>query len=371
MSITLITLLLSPQLTPTSSLQAQAPTTQTLYVGGNGPGNYTTIQEAIDAAAPNDTIYIYHDHAPYYEHLTITKPLTLQGENKETTIIDGNNTDNVITINADHCIITGITVQHSGANTMVDANIKLTTTQTTIYDTIIQKSGNFTLGIFFNNSHNNTVYNNTFFKNGNEGVYLVNSSHILITNNLFIQNRHCGVIISKSTQNRVTRNTMTGNMAGVSIWPDSTYNLVDNNTITDGLFSGIGLWWHAEHNDIHDNRLNNNSQYGIVLTSANYTTISRNEISASSQGIVLHSSHVNSISANDFLNNTQDAFFENSTRTRWQGNYWSSHHFGLPVLIHGTRLVPWKDTPVGWLNVDWRPATKPNLGYTLSTIFRT
>ena len=360
MSLALISLLLFTQPLITASPTAQAPASQTLYVGGSGPGNYTTIQEAINAAAPDDTVYIYHDHAPYYEHLTITKPLTLQGEDKDTTIIDGNNTGDVITIHADHCTITEITVQHNGANPMIDANIKLTTTQTTIHDTIIQESGNFTLGIFFNNSHNATVHNNTFYKNGNEGIYLVNSSHILITDNRFIQNRHCGVIISKSTQNRVTRNTMTGNMAGVSIWPDSTYNLVDNNTITDGLFSGIGLWWHAEHNEIRDNRLQNNTQYGILLTSANYTKILHNEISSTLQGVILHSSHSTLISVNDFLNNSQDAFFENSTKTTWNGNYWSLHHTGLPVLIHGMRLLPWKETPVKWLNIDWRPATTQN-----------
>ncbi len=61
---------------------------KTLYVGGSGPDNYSTIQGAINAAAPGDTIYIYGHPCPYYERLKIKKDnITLIGENRNTTII--------------------------------------------------------------------------------------------------------------------------------------------------------------------------------------------------------------------------------------------------------------------------------------------
>jgi parallel beta-helix repeat protein len=59
----------------------------TLYVGGSGPGNYSTIQSAIDNASDGDLIYIYA--GTYYEPLTLRKSLTLQGQDANTTIIDG------------------------------------------------------------------------------------------------------------------------------------------------------------------------------------------------------------------------------------------------------------------------------------------
>ena len=31
----------------------------TLYVGGAGPGNHTTIQSALDAASDGDTVFVY------------------------------------------------------------------------------------------------------------------------------------------------------------------------------------------------------------------------------------------------------------------------------------------------------------------------
>jgi len=32
---------------------------KTLYVGGNGVGNYSSIQDAIDSASDGDTVYVY------------------------------------------------------------------------------------------------------------------------------------------------------------------------------------------------------------------------------------------------------------------------------------------------------------------------
>jgi hypothetical protein len=60
----------------------------TLYVGGAGPGNYTTIQDAIDDASDGDTIVVYP--GIYYEHqVLINKALIIQGAGWATTIIDG------------------------------------------------------------------------------------------------------------------------------------------------------------------------------------------------------------------------------------------------------------------------------------------
>jgi hypothetical protein len=62
----------------------------TLYVGGSGPGNYSSIPEALKDANRWDTIFVYDDSSPYYtDGFTITKAVNLTGENRETTVIIG------------------------------------------------------------------------------------------------------------------------------------------------------------------------------------------------------------------------------------------------------------------------------------------
>jgi len=87
----------------------------TLYVGGSGPNNYTTIQSAINNASDGDTVFVYDDSSPYYEHITINTRINLIGEDKNTTIIDGGFLGGVIVkINIAGVYLSGFTIQNSG-----------------------------------------------------------------------------------------------------------------------------------------------------------------------------------------------------------------------------------------------------------------
>jgi len=55
----------------------------TIYV----PGDFLTIQEAIDNATSGDTIIV--SNGRYKENIIIDKELTVQGSHKSTTLIDG------------------------------------------------------------------------------------------------------------------------------------------------------------------------------------------------------------------------------------------------------------------------------------------
>ena len=61
---------------------------KTLYVGGSGPGNYTYIQLAINDASNGDTVFVYN--GMYYENVIVDKSINLIGEDRNTTVIDGN-----------------------------------------------------------------------------------------------------------------------------------------------------------------------------------------------------------------------------------------------------------------------------------------
>jgi pectin methylesterase-like acyl-CoA thioesterase len=94
---------------------------KTITVDDDGEADYTNIQDAIDAASDGDTVFVYS--GTYHEHINIkSKSIILQGETKETTIIDGGGTSDVIKITADIKItangvtVSGFTIKNSGNN---------------------------------------------------------------------------------------------------------------------------------------------------------------------------------------------------------------------------------------------------------------
>ncbi len=88
---------------------------------------YPTIQAAIDAASPNDTVTVGSGTA--YEHITITKPLTLLSQlGADSTTIDGQNliqdtTNSIITImEADSVEIKGFTIRGGRGLSNIDSS---------------------------------------------------------------------------------------------------------------------------------------------------------------------------------------------------------------------------------------------------------
>ncbi len=73
------------------------------------PGEGTPIQDAIDGAEAGDTIYVHA--GTYVENLVVRKSLTLVGENRSTTVIDGDGSADIIRVCADGCTIRGFTIE--------------------------------------------------------------------------------------------------------------------------------------------------------------------------------------------------------------------------------------------------------------------
>ena len=80
-----------------------------LYVGGNGPGNYTKIQDAINDSSNGDTIYVFN--GTYHEAVTVNVgDLTILGEGRDVTIIDANWTDTAVFIDKNFVSLHGFTI---------------------------------------------------------------------------------------------------------------------------------------------------------------------------------------------------------------------------------------------------------------------
>jgi parallel beta-helix repeat protein len=120
-----------------------------LYVGGNGLGNYSKIQDAIDNATDGDTVFVYDDSSPYNENLNFYKSITIQGENMTTTIIDGGGS-----ISSDYVIITNFTFTKHGPALSIEGFSNNIIENCVFYE--------IAAAIYLQNSNNNTIRNCNF-----------------------------------------------------------------------------------------------------------------------------------------------------------------------------------------------------------------
>jgi parallel beta-helix repeat protein len=268
----------------------------TLYVGGSGPGNYTTIQSAIDDASDGDTVFVFDDSSPYYENLVIDKSINLIGEDRDTTVIDGNYIGIVVSIIADEVNISGFTIQN-GIGDYSYSGISITTNYNYITcNNIVKNRGS---GIALSNSSNNTIVKNNISSNNRNGVILLSSSHKnIIIGNTFYSNMR-GIQISSTSNNNILNNTFS-NLYSYGIWLRSYSN---KTTIVGNSFFNEGLRiWNSYKNTISNNTINDkpliylenksdtviNADAGqVILVNCNNITIQNQDLCNTSVGILL------------------------------------------------------------------------------------
>lgn len=200
-------------------------TAATLYVG-SGPGNDSeTIQLAIDMADAGDTVYAYE--GLYNESPLIDKTLTLIGEDRETTIINGEgNSFGIYLSNADYINVSGFTV-HSAATNFQLFNVN----HATIRGNIIKEAGANAMKI--TTSNNSLVENNRFTGNLKGLLISSHSNDNIVKNNSMNSTYNKSISIeSESHGNRVEGNQISGSLIGVLVYKvDDTR--IENNDISD------------------------------------------------------------------------------------------------------------------------------------------
>lgn len=197
------------------------------------PDNYSTIQEAVDKADPDNGYRIFVRSGIYHENVLIeTDGVVLHGESKDNTVIDGRQKSDVISINCNYLNISGFTVRNGDS------------------------------GFYLYESSGNLIQGNAI-KENNAGVEVYNYSHANnITGNQIIDNSQDGIIINEfCTGNTIVANTISeNNDFGISISNVCRANMVTSNEIcanTVGInVSGISDGNYFYYNSLIINDLN-------------------------------------------------------------------------------------------------------------------
>lgn len=246
------------------------------------PDNFTSIQEAINNASDGDTIFVRAD--TYYEHLNIGKSISLIGENKENTIIDGSRNGTVISVTADYVSISGLTIQNGYHIPHVTYGIKVGE---------------------WNDGCNNVTVSGNIISNNDQGIFLYYSNNDIVTNNT-IFNNYRGISIVLSHNNYIEGNYLFNNEAGVVIGSDANSNVIRDNEICNNSFCGVHVGW-SSGNKIVGNTLGLNNEAGIRLDASGNNNIIGNTITSSNRdGIVLFGSDTNTIVCNELIQSKWD-----------------------------------------------------------------
>jgi len=241
-----------------------------LYVGGSGPNNYTSIQQAIDNANNGDTIFVYS--GIYYEHVRIYKSINLIGENEKTTIIDGKNENaEVFKIEANNVKFSHFTIRNIKTKLFV-FGISVTGNNITISNCTIKNADGLKAYSMKNSRIENCNFSNNYW-----GIFFAtNCRNIMVKNCIISHNlgKKCpdggyrggnGIIFMFDAKNFYNISIINCNLSdnrfcGIDAWCKDIYV---KNCIMQENGKGISLSGETRNASILNCIIKNNSEYGI------------------------------------------------------------------------------------------------------------
>jgi len=290
---------------------------------------HNCIQEAIDAAYDGDTLNVLS--GTYNENVVIAKSLSLTGASSATTIINGNNSGNTVTITASNVMLSGFKVTGGWSNSgsvftpyggvVIDGNGGISAlTGITIEDNAVED--NYGNGIFVSASGDGGAENNVVIRNcdilnnvGGAGISLTYLSYsgpegtweewrrpknILIEGNTLDGNSDYGIYVNAGKNNVIKSNSISGSekygLQLAASMPRTEipceYTTVEDNDIYENQRNGVKLTSYNQYNTFTENEIYNNGtggtsdryKYGFLFQDGNNNTIQDNIISGNALG---------------------------------------------------------------------------------------
>lgn len=218
----------------------------TLFVGGGS--NYTSIQKAIDAANPGDTILV--NPGTYKECIDVNKRLILKGIGMPLISIPEQDPaapySCSLTISANGSILEGFAVTNASGmpgDPGAGAGIMVLSDGNVIKGNYLY--GNWANGIKLFNASYNIIEEN----NNTDTIRIVKDSHDNLIKNNEIHDSE-GIVIINSDHNAVVDNNITDNVLDMLL-EGANSNIITGNTIgnrIDSLYSSAVELWRASNN---------------------------------------------------------------------------------------------------------------------------
>ncbi len=208
----------------------------TLYVGGSGPGNYSSVQAALDASSDGDTVYVYNDSSPYRERVVVATRVRLTGESRRTTVIDGGGNGTVVAVAASDVVVSGLTVQGSGANGTGRAGVLFSATGCTARDMVLRDNQ---YGVICRGRAHRVIHTRAAENIG--GVHIQGAAACVIEENVLDGNQVSGVSLQDATGNVVSGNHIANGSSSQGILAGGTGNRIEGNVVMGQRYGGLQL----------------------------------------------------------------------------------------------------------------------------------
>ena len=256
------------------------------------PDDYDSIQQAIDAANDGDTVFV--KAGIYKGNVVIDKPLSLIGENKETTKIVGTWALNgtAILLRHDNVSISGFTVESVDNSVSCRGvhllHVRFCKVSNCVFP--VHYIGVWLYGASENIIENNHV-NGTHSLAYSSGIYLQQSHNNIIQDNTIEEYKYgYGILVQSSSENNVNANLVCNCLGGISFTASADNNTATNNQVklTRDFFEGeaenqilgsYGLKIQLSSNNLVESNTFLNTSNAVQLISSSYgNTVENNDI---------------------------------------------------------------------------------------------
>jgi len=326
-------LLISSVLSTLSVTIEYAPSAHHVYPG-------QSIQEAINSAQPGDTIFVHN--GTYTEHVVVNRTVSVIGEKRNTTIIDGSGAGTGILVTANHVTVQGFGVQNC------EVGIKVASNDNVISSNLVSSNGYDETELLADQE----IYQD--YVSPTHRWYLhnmINSSYAAF----FSLTEHTPAISVQALGHEDV------NLLGIGLFHDensdhepqlqeyvgymdakeqNVHVFLVNPPVRQYIIKVLG--WEVPGELGHfDLKITRYTGYGIVFLSSRNNIVTENLVTHNPVGLYFNDSHNTTIQLNDAIENVGGIVLSDSTECVISNNNASLNEFGDGIRQFGIGLTFW------------------------------